>query len=319
MTRLVMLDPGGPERLERLRPYLPAGWDISVAASRTPSDQEAALRNAAFAITGDVPVTRSMMAIPGLRAVHKWGVGYDNIDLDAARTHGVKVLRTTGSNSTAVAETTLALILALCRNLVRGHAGIARGAWRKGELSPTSMTLSGKTIGIVGMGYVGKALASLLSGFGCSILYTKRTPLTAAEEADLDVRFAPLDELLRRSHVVTLNCELNEATRNLIDARAISVMKPDALLVNAARGGVLVEADLAEALHSGHLRGAAIDVFATEPILPDNPLIGIDRVILTPHVGAISAEDFAKSVTRMMNNLKAIEDGRPPRDIDVLV
>ncbi len=319
MTRLVMLDPGGPERAERVRPYLPAGWDISVAASRAAGDQEAALRNAQFAITGDVPVTASMMAVPGLKAVHKWGVGYDNIDLDGARAHGVRVLRTTGSNAVSVAETTLGLILALCRNLVRGHAGIERGEWRKGELSPTSMTLSGKTVGVVGLGYIGKALARLLRGFGCTILYSKRTPLSEAEEEALGVQFAPLDELLRTSDVVTLNCELNGSTRNLIDARALSLMKPEALLVNAARGGVLVEADLAAALRAGHLRGAAVDVFETEPIPADNPLIGIDRVILTPHVGAISADGFVRSVTRMMENLKAIEDGRPPREIDVLV
>lgn len=319
MTRLVMLDPGGPERAERMRPYLPAGWEVSVAASRAAGDQEAALAGADFAITGDVPVTAAMMAVPGLKAVHKWGVGYDNIDLDAARRHGVRVLRTTGSNAVSVAETTLGLILALGRNLVRGHVGIERGEWRKGELSPTSMTLSGKTVGIVGMGYIGKALARLLSGFGCTLLYSKRTPLAQAEEADLGIRFAPLEELLRAADVVTLNCELNDSTRNLIDASALAMMKPDALLVNAARGGVLVEADLAEALRAGQLRGAAVDVFATEPITRDNPLLGIDRVILTPHVGAISADGFCRSVTRMMENLEAIERGRAPRDIDILV
>lgn len=319
MTRLVMLDPGGPERLERVRPYLPEGWDVSVAASRGADDQEAALENAQFAITGDVPVTAAMMSVPGLKAVHKWGVGYDNIDLEAARTHGVRVLRTTGSNAVSVAETTLGLILALGRNLVRGHVGIEGGAWRKAELSPTSMTLSGKTVGIVGLGYIGKALARLLRGFGCTILYSKRTALSEAEEESLGVRFAPLDELLRTSDVVALNCELNESTRNLVDARALSLMKPDALLVNAARGGVVVEVDLADALRAGHLRGAAVDVFETEPITADNPLIGIDRVILTPHLGAISSDGFARSVARMMENFKAIEEGRPPRDIDILV
>ncbi len=319
MTRLVMLDPGGPERADRMRPYLPGGWTIAVAASRAAHNQEAALQGADFAITGDVPVDAAMMAVPGLKAIHKWGVGYDNIDLDAARRHGVRVLRTTGSNAVSVAETTLGLILALGRNIVRGHVGIERGEWRKGELSPTSMTLTGKTVGIVGMGYIGQALAQLLSGFGCTILYSKRTPLDGAREAELGVRFVPLNELLSVSDVVTLNCELNASTRDLIDARALGLMRPGALLVNAARGGVLVEADLAEAVRAGHLRGAAVDVFAVEPVVPDNPLIGLDRVILTPHLGAISADGFVRSVTRMMENLVAIEQGRPPREIDVLV
>src|SRR5690606_22445010 len=218
------------------------------------ADQLAALSGAAFGITGDVPVTSEMMATSGLRAIHKWGVGYDNIDLDAARRHGVRVLRTTGSNAVAVAETTLGLILAVNRNIVRGHVGILDGRWRKGELSPMSMRLSGKTVGIVGMGYIGKALARLLTGFGCTILYTKRTPLSAAEEGEAGVRFAPLDELLRTADVVTLNCELNDSTRNLINRETLALMRDDAILVNAARGGVMVEEDVAEAIRNGRLR-----------------------------------------------------------------
>lgn len=319
MTRIVLLDPAAPERLDRIRPFLPAGWQLDTAASRMPHDQLAALQGASFAITGDMPVSEPMLATPGLRAVHKWGVGYDGIDLDAARRHGVRVLRTTGSNAVAVAETTLGLILAVNRNILRGHVGILNGGWPKGQVAPSSTTLSGRTVGIVGMGYIGKALARLLRGFGCSILYTKRTPLPAAEEADLNARFAPLEDLLAASDVVTLNCDLNDSTRNLIDGRRLALMKPDAILVNAARGGVLVEADLAQAIRAGHLRGAGIDVFSVEPILPDNPLLGLDRVVLTPHLAALDAGGFATSVTRMMDNLLAVQNGTPPRDIDVLV
>lgn len=319
MTKLVMLDPASEDRLTRLRPFLPEGWDIHTAASRAPEDQLAALQGADFAISGDVPLTAALFAVPGLKAVHKWGVGYDNYDLDAARKHGVRVFRTTGANAVAVAETTLGLMLSLNRNLVRGHMGIHDGRWRKGELAPTSMTLSGKTVGIVGMGYIGAALARLLRGFGCEVLYTKRSPLSDAEEAETGARFAPLDDLLERADVVTLNCELNDSTRNLIDAAKLALMKSDALLINVARGGILIEADLADAIKAGHLRGAAVDVFSVEPITPDNPLIGLDRVVLTPHVGAISADNFAPTVTRMMANLQAVATGGTPKDIDVLV
>ena len=319
MTKVVLLDPSTPERLDRIRPFLPPGWVLMTAASRTPQDQLAALGGASFAISGDMPVTAAMMAVPGLRAVHKWGVGYDAIDLEAARRHGVRVLRTTGSNAAAVAETTLGLILAVNRNIVRGHVGIGNGGWPKGQVGPTSTTLTGRTVGIVGMGHIGKALARLLRGFGCPILYTKRNPLPAAEEADLNARFAPLDDLLAASDVVTLNCDLNDSTRDLIDARRLALMKPDAVLVNAARGGVLVEADLAKAIRQGRLRGAGIDVFSVEPITPDNPLLGLDTVVLTPHLGALDALGFALSVMRMMENLLAVQNGTPPQKIDVLV
>ncbi len=319
MTKVVLLDPSTPERLDRIRPFLPPGWVLMTAASRTPQDQLGALGGASFAISGDMPVTAAMMAVPGLRAVHKWGVGYDAIDLEAARRHGVRVLRTTGSNAAAVAETTLGLILAVNRNIVRGHVGIGNGGWPKGQVGPTSTTLTGRTVGIVGMGHIGKALARLLRGFGCPILYTKRNPLPAAEEADLNARFAPLDDLLAASDVVTLNCDLNASTRDLIDARRLALMKPDAVLVNAARGGVLVEADLAKAIRQGRLRGAGIDVFSVEPITPDNPLLGLDTVVLTPHLGALDALGFAPSVMRMMENLLAVQNGTPLRKIDVLV
>lgn len=319
MARIVILDPVTADRLERFSGFLPPGWTVGTSVSRQPDDQLAALRGADFGVTGDVPVTAEMMASSGLKAIHKWGVGYDNIDLEAARANGVRVLRTTGSNAVAVAETTLGMILSINRNLVRGHVGIQDGRWRKGELSPTSMKLSGKTVGIVGFGNIGQALAKLLQGFGCTILYSKRTRLPPELEAETGARFAELEELLGSSDVVTLNCELNDSTRNLIDARRIGLMQPGAILVNAARGGVLVEADLAAAILSGHLRGAAVDVFAIEPIEPGNPLIGLDNVLLTPHVGAISADGYAPSVSRIVANLHAIAEDRSPREGDLLV
>jgi lactate dehydrogenase-like 2-hydroxyacid dehydrogenase len=169
------------------------------------------------------------------------------------------------------------------------------------------------------MGYIGKALARLLKGFECTILYTKRTRLTAAEETEAGVRFAPIEEILQTADVVTLNCELNASTRNLINRETLALMKPDAILVNAARGGVMVEEDVAEAIRNGRLRGVGVDVFAIEPLPSDNPLIGLDRVITTPHVGAISADSFVPSITRMIDNLHAIARGENPNPIDVLV
>ena len=316
---LVLLDPTAPERMARFASFLPEGWTISTAASRSAEDQVAALQGAQFAVTGDVAVTAAMMAVPGLVAVHKWGVGYDNIDLDAARANGVRVLRTTGSNAISVAESTLGLILALNRNLVRGHVGILEGRWLKGELGASSMRLSGRAVGIVGFGAIGQALARLLTGFDCRILYTKRNPLPEAEELALSARFAPLEELLHESDVVTLNCELNASTRGLIGADRLALMKSDALLVNAARGGVMVEADVAAAMRAGRLRGVAVDVFETEPLPETNPLRGIEGVILTPHIGAISADSYAPNVTRMVANLLALADGQQPKETDILV
>lgn len=315
--RLAMLDPTTEARLDRIRPFAP-DWQVIAATSRAREDQLAALQGADFAITGDVPVDAAMMAVPGLKAVHKWGVGYDNIDLTAARAHGVRVLRTTGSNAVTVAETTLGLILAVSRNIGPGQLGIARGAWLKDTLAPTSIRLSGRVVGIIGLGHIGQALARLLTGFGCEVIYAKRTPLSPDQEAALNVRHAALPDLLARADVVTLNTELNETTRDMINRDTLALMKPGAILVNAARGGVVVEEDLAEALRTGHLRGAGVDVFAVEPITPDNPLLDLPNVVLTPHIGAVSGDSFAPSVTRMIANLRAIAEGEAPPELDVL-
>ncbi|WBU60996.1 2-hydroxyacid dehydrogenase [Paracoccus albus] len=319
MTRVVFLDPTTSQRLDLMRSHLPEGWRLDNATARDSDTQMAAIEGADFAIASDVAVTGAMMATPGLKGIHKWGVGYDGIDLEAARKHGVRVMRLTGSNAIAVAETTLALILSVNRNIVRGHVGIHNGDWLKAQLAPTATTLSGQTVGIVGMGYVGKALARLLKGFGCRVLYSKRTPLSAEEEAETGASHALLDDMLVAADVVTLNCELNDSTRNLIDRDKLALMKPDAILVNAARGGVLVEQDLADAIQQGKLRGAGVDVFSIEPIQPDNPLMNLDRVILTPHVAAGSSAGFARSIQRMMDNMLAVHEGRMPNEIDILV
>ncbi|WP_198670543.1 2-hydroxyacid dehydrogenase [Oceanicella sp. SM1341] len=319
MVKLVMLDPAAPERLARIAAFLPAGWELATAASRAPEDQLAALSGARFAITGDVLVSAAMMAVPGLQAVHKWGVGYDNIDCEAARARGVRVLRTTGSNAVAVAETALGMMLALERNIVRGHVALRGGDWAKSALAPTSGTLSGKVVGIVGLGHIGRALAGLLRGFGCTVLYSQRTRLDAEREAALGVRFVALDALLSQADVVSLHCPLTPETAGMIGAAALARMKPTALLVNLARGGVVDEEALADAIEAGALRGAATDVFATEPMTPGHRLSRLDRVIVTPHLGAISTDSFAPTLRRMIGNLASLAAGAEPPEGDVVV
>lgn len=319
---IVVLDPLTDVRLTRMRAFLPDGFVLTTAASREEGDQLAAMREAEFAISGDIAVTDAMMregAAHAMKAVHKWGVGIDNIAHATAAEVGIRVLRTTGSNARAVAETTVALMLALQRNVVPGNDTMRRGEWAKGTIGPRTFLLTGKTVGLIGLGYIGKNVARMLKGFDCRVLYTKPTKLADDEEAELGVTHVPLATLIAESDVVSLHCALTPDTANLIDAAAFAAMKDGVVLVNTARGGIVDEAALGAALDAGKVRGAALDVFEVEPTPPGYPLIGRDDVIATPHIASQAADTFGTTVSRMFENLRFIAAGEEPPALDIVV
>ncbi|MFN3672237.1 MAG: 2-hydroxyacid dehydrogenase, partial [Bosea sp. (in: a-proteobacteria)] len=263
-------------------------------------------------ISGQVGVGGEVLrAAKRLKLLHKWGVGVDNLDVEAARACGIAVARTTGSNAVPVAEFTLGLTLAALRFIAYGHAELKQGEWRGGRLPGETFMLSGKTVGIVGFGAIGQNVARLLRGFGCTILYNKRTPLSPAEEAAHGARYATLPDILAQADVITLNCPLTPQTTGLIDAAAFAQMKPTAVLVNVARGGVVVESDLLAALQARRIAGAAMDVFSVEPLPADSPLLTLDNLVVTPHLAAIAADNFDKTVLQMYGNIERVSRGEP--------
>jgi phosphoglycerate dehydrogenase-like enzyme len=168
------------------------------------------------------------------------------------------------------------------------------------------------------MGAIGQAFARLLKGFGCPVLYTKRTPLDPAAEAALNARRVELPELLATADVVSLHCPLTPETTNLIDRAALSRMKPTAVLVNAARGGVVVEADLAWALETKVILAAATDVYAEEPLPPGDPLLAVDGLVTTPHLAALAVDTFEPTVRRMFDNMRRVAEGLPVPERDLV-
>jgi phosphoglycerate dehydrogenase-like enzyme len=317
--KIVVLDALAPRTAERLRGMLPPGFEMTHATERTEPHLCEILADADYAVSGQVAVTEAMLrAARKLKLLHKWGVGVDNFDLDAARALGIKVARTTGSNAVPVAEFALGLMLSALRNMAYGHEGLQKGEWRTWKMRDAFM-LSGKTVGIVGFGAIGKTLARLLSGFGCRILYTKPTRLDAAEEARLGATWVSLADLLAQSDVVSLHCPMTDQTRNMIDRRALSTMKKTAILVNCARGGVVVEDDLVWALREGVIHAAASDVYETEPLPPDSTLIGIPNMVTTPHLAAMAADNFEPSVRRIFENIRRLSVGEPIVAGDVVV
>lgn len=220
--------------------------------------------------------------LPDLRVISKVGVGIDMIDLDAMERHGVRLGWSRGTNARSVSELALALMLALLRHLPSVTRLVHEGEWRQVQGS----TLSGRTVGIVGYGHVGRDLAGLLGAFSCRILAYDVMPLT---DVPSHVEQVSLDSLIGSSDIVTLHTVLSDDTRNLLDRERLAAMRRGALVVNTSRGGLVDEDALYDALSSGHLAGAALDVFSSEPP-GDHSLLGLDQVIVTPHIGGSTHE-----------------------------
>jgi len=316
---IVLLDYSTPERADKLRALLPPGFVLTHGTARGDDYLKEIIAEADYAISGQVGVSGDVLrAAKKLKLLHKWGVGIDNLDVDTARELGIKVARTTGSNAMPVAEFTLGLMLSALRYISFGHTELKKGHWRGGRLPGETFILSGKTVGIVGFGAIGKNVAKLLQGFGCTILYSKRQPLDASEEAALGVKHASVPELLAQSDIISLHCPLTPQTTNLIDKAAFKAMKKTAMLVNVARGGIVNETDLIEALRAGDISGAAMDVFSIEPLPADSELLTLDNLVVTPHLAAFAADNFGPTVKRMFDNIAFVSRGEPVPPLDLV-
>jgi phosphoglycerate dehydrogenase-like enzyme len=248
-------------------------------------DLIAFLRGRDKAITGLEVLDEALFAaLPELRVVSKYGVGLDMIDLAAARRRGVSVRWTPGVNRQAVAELTIAFMIALCRRIVPLAIDLRDGRWGHGG----GRQISSATVGIVGCGHVGKTVARLCRAFGATVLAHDIVDYVDFYRAH-DIRAVALDPLLEESDIVTVHVPLDASTHNMIGARALGRMKPSAFLVNAARGGIVDEEALASALASGRIAGAAADVFAVEPPV-DAALLRLPNFVGTPHVGGSTEE-----------------------------
>lgn len=231
-----------------------------------------------------------LAAAPRLRAVGRLGVGLDNIDTAACKAAGIAVFPATGANSLPVAEYVVATAMVLLRGAYLSSAEVAAGQWPRARISQGRET-AGKTLGLVGFGGIGQMTARLAHGLGMRVLaHDPALAPDASAWSDSGVGRRELDALLAEADVVSLHVPLVDSTRNLIDATRLARMKPDAVLINTARGGVVDETALAAALRAGRLGGAALDVFDDEPLRAGSPLAGAPKLILTPHIGGVTRE-----------------------------
>jgi phosphoglycerate dehydrogenase-like enzyme len=298
-------DPDGHATGARLRS---AGLEIHLApktGARTGADVARLASNAVAAIVSTDPFDREVFAAaPQLRAIARVGVGTDSIDLAAATEAGVVVMTTPGANRDTTADHALALILAALRRVVEHDASVRRGEWRRtGDMTPWD--LHGATVGLVGYGEIGQAVARRLRGFDVALLVCD-----PVAQVPSDMPVVSLPELLRRSDVVSLHVPLTSATVGLIDANHLRLMPETSVLVNTSRGGLVDESALAEGLRAGRLRGAALDVFADEPDVP-SALAGLRNVVLTPHIGGLSERSIASMTERATAHVLDALSGAP--------
>jgi phosphoglycerate dehydrogenase-like enzyme len=244
-------------------------------------------------------------AAPRLRLIQKIGVGVNTIDLEAAKARGIPVCNLPGTNSRAVAELTLALMLAVLRRVPRFDSSLRYGRWTDLALQDGLGELGGRVVGLVGYGSVPRILAPILVAMGCEVLYTARNEVPAAVG-----RFVGFDSLLEQSDIVSLHLPLTPETDRMIDRIALGRMKRGAVLINTARGGLIDQAALTDALRSGHLGGAGLDVFVEEPVARDEALLALDNVVVTPHVAWISTGTFDRSFNLAAENCRRVMAGQ---------
>ncbi len=255
-----------------------------------------------------------------LRIISQYAVGYDNIDVECATKHGVYVTNTPGVLADATADLTWALILAVSRRIVEADKVVRSGEWYKTgtgwhPMYMLGMEVTGKTLGIIGLGRIGREVARRAKGFKMKVLYYKRRRLAPEEEKELGVEYRSLEDLLKESDIVTIHVPLTEETRGLIGERELRMMKDTAILVNTSRGPVVDEEALIKALTKGWIAGAGLDVFNQEPLPPDHPLTKLDNVVLAPHIGSATWETRTRMAEKAVENLIAFAEGRVPPDL----
>ncbi|HYE66024.1 MAG TPA: phosphoglycerate dehydrogenase [Pyrinomonadaceae bacterium] len=272
-----------------LEPLRAAGFQVEKRTGLAPDALREAIRDCdGLVVRSETKVTAELMdAALRLRAVGRAGVGVDNIDVGAATARGIVVMNAPDGNTITTAEHTIALLITLARRVPQANASLKAGRWERKRF--LGVELRGKTLGIIGLGRIGCVVASRAIGFGMNIV--AYDPFIAPEQArDLELELAPLDEVFARADFLTVHTPLTAETRGIIGAQAFKRMKPGVRLINCARGGLIDERALVAAIKEGIVAGAALDVFEVEPPPPDHPLLTLDEVIVTPHLGASTVE-----------------------------
>ena len=302
-----------PERHRLFMEHAYPEMEISVVNS-TASDEEkiAACRDVEAVIMAAPGISLDFLKhCPHVKLLQSTLAGYDNVDIKGINAMGIAFANNGGGNAIPVAEYTMGLISGVTRGVFRGVQSAKAGNWSTGLREFPTWELTGKCVGIVGMGAIGQRVAKMLTGYECDTVYYKRTRVAPELEQELHARYLPLDELLRASDFVTIHTSLNLDSRGMIGKEQLAMMKPTSILINTTRGAVIDQDALYDALTTGGIAGAALDVLAEEPTPLDHPIWQLNNVVITPHQSGISRESVARSAAFSFANVRRAVLGEP--------
>lgn len=271
-----------------------------------------------YAGPGRPPITRKIIeSAPRLKLIQTQGVGYDEVDITAANDGKIPVTTAHGANARTVAEHAIMFMLVLLKRGISAHEGTIRGEWPQFDIMLRKGTweLGGKTLGILGLGRIGRELAKMAKGFGVHMIYHNRNRLDVDEEQALEVEYVGFDGLLSESDLISVHVPLTEETRGMIGSEEIGMMKDGAVIVNLSRGGVVDEGAVVEAVRSGKLLGAGFDVFESEPLLSGDLFLEVDNVMLSPHISGATAESIYRAHEIAGRNFASVMEGKRPVNI----
>jgi glyoxylate reductase len=310
----ILTPPQAAPILEIARELLPPGMELIVADPGKPEFYDAAAGADYYLGSPRTGIGNEFFrAAPKLKLIQLTSAGYDRVDIEAARKAKVPVSNNGGANSVAVAEHAVMLMLAVLKKLVYHHNNVVTGKWRPGDFaSIRTYEVEGKRLGIIGLGNIGKKVARRVQGFDMDVGYFDILRHTEDQEDALGVRFALFTEILRTSDVVTLHVPLNDVTRKMISTRELAMMKKGAILINTCRGPVVDEDALYQALKSGTIAAAGLDVMVQEPPAQNHPLFSLPNVTLTPHSAGPTWDNWTKAYRNGFDNIQRVEAGRTP-------
>ena len=308
--KIALAGPYPAKTLERFQELLPAHEILPVATQ----EEYDALTDVECVIVRVLKTPEAVLANkPNLKAVIRWGAGYDSVDIQAAGKRGILVINTPGVNAYAVAELALGMMIVLNRKALGYWHNVQAGNWDRGAF--TSLSLNHKTVGIVGGGNIGRRVAALVQALGAQVLYYDAFRMALEREQELHMTYVPLDELVERADLISLHVPLLDSTRHIIGAEQIARMKPTACLVNTARGGLVDDAALLQALQEGRLAGAGLDCVEEEDSPATQGLLAASNVLVTPHIGGSTADLADAMIPTIAQIIQTLASGETPANV----